>query len=239
LNSAAPISPTETLPDRRGHKGPERKCAGTGEIMPKTGMIRFVKAPDGSLVPDIAGKLPGRGVWTAANRSALEAAVKNGGFKRGLKSDVKIKPDLADQTSALLKGKILSLLPMALRAGQAYIGFDQVKSAAGKEPLAWRIEALDGSEGGRGKIRVLTKAISAEFGQKPTPVMGCFPAEELGKAFGRNDIVHAAIKAGPMKKVFDQAAKRLSGFVQLVPENWPDVKHERAQNYVGNRGDKG
>lgn len=233
------ISPSEPVQDLRGHKGPERRCVGTGEVAVKSEMIRFVKGPDNILVPDIAGKLPGRGAWCLARRDALEAAIKTGGFKRGLKTNVTIGEDLSELTAGLLRSKILSLLPMALKAGQAYMGFDQVKAAARSEPLSWRIEATNGSEGGRGKIRVLTRAISAELGHRPTPVIGCFSSAELGKAFGREDLVHAAIKKGPMTKSFDQAALRLSGFEPLIPENWPDKAHELGKNYVGNRGDKG
>ncbi len=239
MSEDAAISPPETFQDNRGHKGPDRRCVGTGEICPKTQMVRFVKGPDNQLVPDIAGKLPGRGAWTLARRDALEAAIKTGGFKRGLKTNVTIGDDLMDQTAQLLRQKVLGLIPMALKAGQAYLGFDQVKSAARLEPLAWRIEASNGSEGGRGKIRVLTRAISAELGQKPTPVIGCFSSTELGQAFGRDDLIHAAIKYGPMRASFDHAALRLSGFEPLFPENWPDSAHERGKNYVGKRGDKG
>lgn len=239
MSTETAITPPETIQDTRGHKGPDRRCVGTGETHPKTRMIRFVKGPDDHVVPDIAGKLPGRGVWTLARRDALEAAIKNGGFKRGLKTNVVADENLIDQTADLLRRKVLSLLPMALKAGQAYMGFDQVKSAAGSEPLAWRIEASDGSEGGRGKIRVLTRAISAELGHRPTPVIGCFKSRELGQAFGREDLVHAAVKYGPMRNSFDQAAMRLSGFEPLIPENWPDRAHETGKNYVGKRGDKG
>lgn len=233
------ISPDEDAIDRRGHKGADRRCVGTDETKPKSEMIRFVKGPDNQLVPDLAGKLPGRGVWIQAKSTALELAMKNGGFKRGLKSNVDVSPELLSQTTALLKSKLLSLMPMAMKAGQIHIGFDQVKAAAQTEILAWRVEALDGSEGGRGKIRVLTRAVSLELGQKPTPVIGCFTSNQLGQSIGRPDIVHAAIKKGPMKKSFDQAAARLSGFCQLVPENWPDRKHERTENYPVKLGDKG
>ncbi len=232
------ISLAET-PDRRGHKGAERRCVGTGETCPKSEMVRFVKGPDNRLVPDIAGKLPGRGVWVRANRSALEKAIQTGGFKRGLKTNLQVDPDLAVLTETLLRRKVLSLLPMALRAGQAYIGFDQVKSAAQKEYLAWRVEALDGAEGGRGKIRVLTRAVSKELGHRPTPVIGCFSSSELGKAFGREDLVHAAIKSGPMQKSFDQVARRLEGFCALVPESWPDRKHELPDKFAQKASDKG
>ena len=234
-----PVITLPEMPDRRGHKGAERRCVGTGEICSKSEMLRFVIGPDNRLVPDIVEKLPGRGVWVRANRSALEKAIQTGGFKRGLKSNVQVDADLITLTEKLLKRKVLSLLPMALRAGQAYMGFDQVKSASQKEYLAWRLEAQDGAEGGRGKIRVLTRAVSRELGHIPTPVIGCFTSSELGKAFGREDIVHAAIKSGPMRKSFDHAAKRLAGFCALVPECWPDREHEIADKYAQKASDKG
>ena len=64
---------------RGGHSkdredGPERKCIATGEVQPKFGLVRFVVGPDGQIVPDIMGKLPGRGIWVSAERAALEKA---------------------------------------------------------------------------------------------------------------------------------------------------------------------
>ena len=47
-------------------EGPERKCIATGEAQPANGLIRFVVGPDGQIAPDIAGKLPGRGIWVSA-----------------------------------------------------------------------------------------------------------------------------------------------------------------------------
>ena len=63
--------------------GPERKCIATGEIQPKEGLIRFVLGPDGQVVADVLGKLPGRGVYVTASRSALDTAVKKRLFARG------------------------------------------------------------------------------------------------------------------------------------------------------------
>lgn len=202
-------------------------------------MIRFVKAPDNSLVPDIAEKLPGRGVWVLSDRSSLEQAISNGGFKRGLKTNIKVDAEVVDLTIKLLRQRVLSLMTMALKGGRIYLGFDQVKSAAQTEILGWRVEASDGAAGGRGKIRVLTKAVSQEMGRIPTPVIGCFTGVELGQALGREAIVHAAIKAGPMAKPFKHAVKRLSGFCDLVPESWEDKIHEGSEFSAQSNGDKG
>ena len=42
----------------------------TGAVMPKDALLRFVLAPDGQVVPDLAGKLPGRGIWVTPRRDA-------------------------------------------------------------------------------------------------------------------------------------------------------------------------
>lgn len=211
----------------------------SGQVHLKSQMIRFVEAPDGQVVPDIAEKLPGRGVWVKADRSSLETAIKSGGFKRGFKANISVDDTLVDQTEQLLKRRVLSLMTMALKAGHIHMGFDQVKSASQAEPLAWRIEASNGAAGGRGKIRVLTKAVSRELGFKETPVLGCFTSAELGAALNREDIVHAAIKKGRMAKNFDQAIGRLAGFCALIPDSWEDKPHESGNNSLHQTGDKG
>ena len=51
--------------------GPERKCIVTGDVQPKSGLIRFVIGPDGQVVPDILGKLPGRGIYVTAEKAVI------------------------------------------------------------------------------------------------------------------------------------------------------------------------
>ena len=189
-------------------------------------MVRFVRAPDGHVVADIAQKLPGRGVWVSAESAALNKVVANKAFARGFKSQVKVPDDLACQVEILLGRRVLGLLAMAHKAGKLHLGFDQVKSAAAREALAYRIEACDGSEDGRGKIRVLTKAVSRELGQKLTPVIGCFMAAELGQALGRDKVVHAALGFGGFSRSLKKDLDRLSGFRALVPLDWSDREHE-------------
>ena len=60
-------------PDRG--TGTERKCIATGEVQPKFGLIRFVVGPDQHIVPDVLGKLPGRGIWVSAKYETLAKAV--------------------------------------------------------------------------------------------------------------------------------------------------------------------
>src|SRR5580692_10481389 len=54
---------------------PERRCIVTGEVMPQARLIRFVAGPAGEIVPDVAGNLPGRGLWLTARHDIVERAV--------------------------------------------------------------------------------------------------------------------------------------------------------------------
>ncbi|MEM9899578.1 MAG: DUF448 domain-containing protein, partial [Pseudomonadota bacterium] len=49
----------------------ERTCIVTGKKAPGRQLLRFVLAPDGIIVPDLAAKLPGRGVWTLEKREVV------------------------------------------------------------------------------------------------------------------------------------------------------------------------
>lgn len=220
------ISPETNEVDKRGHKARERRCVASGDITSPDIMVRFVKSPDGDVTPDIFSKLPGRGVWVTANRKSLTQAIKKKAFNHGFKSQVNASDNLVDLVAKGLEHRMLGLISMAMKSGQLIVGFDQVRAAATSGPLAWRIEASDGSANSRSKIRVLTKAMSHELDRKDTPVIGCFTSKALGKALGRDHIVHAAIMPGSMARALSDAATRLAGFIALIPSDWPDQEHE-------------
>jgi len=148
--------------DKRGHKPRERRCVARNEVRDPQVMIRFVMGPENIVFPDVLGKLPGRGVWVSAARDDLKTAIEKGGFKRGFKGNVTVPDDLNVQVEAGLRRHTLSLIGMAKKSGKLFIGFDQVMVAARTDALGWRIEASDGAEGARGKIRALAQLLAAK-----------------------------------------------------------------------------
>ena len=77
------VIPEERHKGKRGHAVPlSRQALELIETLPKERLIRFVVGPDGSVVPDVEAKLPGRGLWVLADRSALDRAVRKGLFSR-------------------------------------------------------------------------------------------------------------------------------------------------------------
>jgi predicted RNA-binding protein YlxR (DUF448 family) len=130
----------------------ERRDIVSGEVMPEERLIRFVADPAGTVVPDLACKLPGRGVWVAADRVSVDTAARKGLFSRAAKAKLTAAPDLADQVDRLLAGRVLNALGLAKRAGQLISGFEKVAAALGAGKVAWLVEASDGAADGRRKI---------------------------------------------------------------------------------------
>ncbi|EAQ46329.1 MAG: hypothetical protein BM560_08770 [Roseobacter sp. MedPE-SWde] len=186
--------------------GPERKCIATGEIQPKQGLIRFVMGPEAQVVPDIFGKLPGRGVYVTASREALDLAVKKKLFARGFKAPVTLPEDLSDEVERQTLRRLVDLLSLARKSGQAVGGYEKVKDWLGKEHATVLIQASDGS--GRGKSKLSTPHRGS--------FIGCLTADELGMAFGRQTMIHAALASGGLSKRVVDEAQRLQGLREMV-----------------------
>ena len=193
-----------------GRRGRTRMCAVTRAVLPESALIRFVAAPDGSVVPDLKARLPGRGAWVGAERNLIAEAVKRNVFQRALGQPLKPAPDLADQVAARLKEAALGRLGLARKAGAVLAGFSQVEAAIGSDRLAAIIMASDAAEDGERKIG---QALRRRFGdESPLPVLRLFTSEELGLALGRPNVIHAAVLQGPAGGSFMEAAIRLQRY---------------------------
>ena len=175
-----------------GSRSRERRCIVSGEVMPDSHLIRFVAAPDGQVVPDVAAKLPGRGLWVTATRKAVTQAVEKKLFARAAKANVTAAADLAERTEKALVTRMLGDLGIARRSGALVLGFDNVLRALDSpRPATVLIEAIDGSKDGK---RKLYNAAHAR-GMKPQ-VLECLTSAELGLALGRENVIHAAVHPG-------------------------------------------
>ncbi|MVO16566.1 RNA-binding protein [Rhodobacteraceae bacterium CY05] len=189
--------------------GPDRKCLATGEVQPKHGLVRFVVGPDGQVVADIMGKLPGRGVYVTAEREALEVAVKKKLFSRGFKTQVTMPDGLVDEVERQILRRLVELLSLARKSGAAVGGYEKVKDWLSKEEAQVLIQAIDGS--GRGKSKLSTPHLGS--------YIGCLTADELGMAFGRETVIHAALSSGGLSKRVVEEAQRLQGMRKTVGGN--------------------
>lgn len=193
----------------------ERRDIVSGEVMEEARLIRFVVGPDGQAVPDLARKLPGRGMWVAADRASVTAAAKKGLFARSAKAKVTAPADLADQVEALLKTRLLSALGLARRGGDLTSGFEKVHAAIAAGKAAWLIEATDSAADGRRKLWAL-----ARKQPRPPGLIGLFNGAELSLALGGENVIHTAFLAGRAAGHWAEDVRRLAGFSPLLPEDW-------------------
>ena len=212
-----------TVPTTLAQVARERRDIVTGEVMAEERLIRFVAGPGGVVVPDLARKLPGRGLCVAADRASVETAVKRGAFSRAAKAKLAASADLADQVESLLRRRLLDGLGLAKRAGELISGFEKVASTLNAGKAAWLIEASDGAADGRRKILNV-----ARKSPKPPQLCGLFDAEELGLALGAENVIHTAFLAGRGADRWTVDVRRLTGFRPLLPESWREEKPSEA-----------
>jgi uncharacterized protein len=185
---------------KKEHDEAERRCIVSGESGPRASLIRFVVGPDDTVIPDVAEKLPGRGIWVSADRAAIDKAASKGLFSRGAKRKVKADPALADQTETLLAKRVIELLSLARKAGDALAGKEKVKALLAADDAVLLLQASDGSEREKRGLRPPEGENTA---------FSCLNAGELGLAFGRDRVIHAALIAGGLAEQVRYESARL------------------------------
>ena len=189
--------------------GPMRKCLVTGSVNAKTDLIRFVIGPEKNLIADIDQILPGRGYWVKADRQTIEKALQKNVFVKMIEEKIVIEKDLLLRIESQLKSKVLQQISLSRKAGQAIFGFDKIKASLLSKSIYLLIQAVDGSE--KEKRRILTKSI-------PNVINNCLTGSELGKAFGRERVVHCALfKSAFIEKIIFNA-NRLNNLKNPVPQ---------------------
>lgn len=187
---------------RRNGAPHARRCIATGAVAPVQGMLRFVVSPDGEIVPDLAGNLPGRGLWVTAARDALDTALRKRLFARAARRAVAADSALADRVEALLSARCIEMIGLARRGGGAVAGFDKVRAAVRAGRVGLLLFAADAAADGRGRVERLGTGL---------PVVDVLSRCELGKAFGRDEAVHVAVMSGPLAHRLRLDAARLAG----------------------------
>ncbi|MDR3529729.1 MAG: DUF448 domain-containing protein [Rhodopila sp.] len=201
--------------------GPLRRCIITRERLPKERMIRFVVGPDRQIVPDLAARLPGRGIWLSASGDVLESGGaqedrrqkdKQGdgthrllvrAFARAARGPVSVPSDLSVLLQAALVRRIGECLGLARRAGQAVAGYEKAREALKTGRYRVVLQASDGSEAERARFL-------SGFGPDLT-IIDPLPGEALGRVFGRDYVVHVAVAPGKLAESLVVEAGRLAG----------------------------
>jgi hypothetical protein len=180
----------------------------TRTVKPVDDLIRFVVGPEG-VVADLKRKLPGRGLWVTGDRATLKDAVTRNVFARGFKREVRVTPELVDQTERLLVRAALDALAIAGKSALVAAGFAKVEAAIAHDRIVGLLHASDASADGVAK---LAGALRHRDDAAAIAVIKAFTTAQLDLALGRSNVVHAALLAGPANDTFLARFSRLERF---------------------------
>ncbi|MBR4127260.1 MAG: RNA-binding protein [Alphaproteobacteria bacterium] len=189
----------------RKHEDTVRLCIVTQETLPVDKLVRFCVAPDGLLVPDLAHKLPGRGIWVSADKDVIETACRKNLFTKAARRKTVCPENMDELIKKLFVRRLQSLLGVAKKAGLVTAGFEKVAEALRKGQVFCLIEAVDAAEDGREKLRRLCAGIDIS-------VVRILTADQAAEALGTGVCVHAALKSGGISDLFVAEARRFAAY---------------------------
>jgi len=142
-------------------------------------------------------------LWLTARRDIVAAAIGKRLFGKAARASVTVPGDLAERIDGLLRDRCRDLVAMARRSGRAVAGFEKVRAALRNGEAAVLLAAADGGESGREKVRGVGREL---------PLVEVLSAAELGMAFGRDHVVHAALAPGRLARDVVALAERLAAY---------------------------
>jgi predicted RNA-binding protein YlxR (DUF448 family) len=206
---------------RRDRAATVRLCAATRAQHPVEDLVRFVLGPDGNIVPDLARRLPGRGVWVEARQSVLAEAVRRKVFARSLKQAVTVPGDLPAQVDRLMARRLAEAISLANKAGLLVAGFAKVEELIGQGRAAVLIQAADGAADGTARLaRKFEALVGTE--RAALAIVAELPGEQLDLAIGRSNVVHAAASGGGAAQRILEEARRLRRYRSGDPQREAD-----------------
>ncbi len=166
--------------DRRKRNGRRagsfRTCVGCRDKRSADDLLRVVLSPEGEVLADLYGKLPGRGVHLCPNIKCFELAVSRNAFSRAFKRRVD-PPDPVTLCMTFYKSgieRIKSLLATAARSGWLKAGRDAVRASMKKKSSSLVLLAEDSSK--NLQTQIVREAIRVQV-----PLRKILTKSELGR----------------------------------------------------------
>ncbi|QDH14415.1 DUF448 domain-containing protein [Formicincola oecophyllae] len=178
-----------------------RRCILTREVGPSEKMLRFVASPDGTLYPDLAGVLPGRGMWVKAEGKVLASPKLAGAFRKAARGMVKLPEEPARMVADGLARRIQEGIALGRKAGKAVCGFQKCR-----ERLVGRAVGLVLCAQGASKAeceRLLSGCGAIPVAMVDEKILAC--------AFGRQGAVYGVMAPGPLAQRVMTDCEKLAG----------------------------
>ena len=187
-----------------------RLCAATRVERSPDDLIRFVAGPDGIIVPDLAQRLPGRGVWVSADRVSVQRAVATHAFAKSLKRKVEAAADLSGLVESLLIRRVCDAMSLANKAGAIVTGFEKISYRLIDDSVYALAHGSDASADGRQKLD--RKFLAINGSDAASRIVAVLTVEQMSLAIGRPNVVHAALNRGGASDRFLAETGRLKRY---------------------------
>ncbi|MBM3595128.1 MAG: DUF448 domain-containing protein [Alphaproteobacteria bacterium] len=209
--------PNERLRPADSDGGPERKCILSGDKAPREALLRLAIAPDGTVLPDVHARAPGRGAWIGVSRADLERALADGKLKsaiarafRGVPLSIPANLPYLVETSLLRA--VTERLGLEMRAGNLLAGSDRIAEQARAGRVHWLGHASDAGEDGCRKLEQAWRVGSEAEGSGLQGERLALDRATLSVALGRNNVVHMALTQAAAAERVSSLIARLQRF---------------------------
>jgi len=177
---------------------PQRTCLGCRQVRDRSELVRFVRSPDGEILADLKGRLPGRGAYLCNRRSCVTSAVNRKQFDRAFRGPCQPIDDslLVEQVARERLARLVNLLGMARKSAHFVAGSNAVlECLTRKQPLALIILAGDISP-------QIGEKICWKAGQQGVLITKLFDKTELGRILGRAERSVVGLPVGKLAEAF-------------------------------------
>ncbi|MEN0065541.1 MAG: DUF448 domain-containing protein [Myxococcota bacterium] len=173
----------------RSERTAVRQCIGCRDRTDRDALVRLVASPDGQLVVDLKGRLPGRGAWLHARASCIAAVIaKPHGLNRTLRQRMDVS-QLEAIFVAAVRQALFHGLSLAAAGGGLVVGFDRLVAAIQEGRVVDVLTAEDASARTVQALRRVTdeaeieplripwtrETIGGQIGQGSCAVLGVVP----------------------------------------------------------------
>ena len=179
-----------------------RRCVVAQATRPRAALLRLVMSPEGVLTPDVAGRLPGRGIWVTPARAVIAEGIQRKAFQKAFRGAVKVPEGFPDLIESLLLQRLLDTIGLARRAGDAVAGAVKAEEWLASAKVGMVILASDAGADARRRWQSLPDSIERIM---------VLTGDEIGRAFGRDRAAQVVVKKSPLRQRLIDDAGRLAG----------------------------
>jgi predicted RNA-binding protein YlxR (DUF448 family) len=166
-------------PSRMPHV-PQRTCIGCGSRRAPHDLLRLACSPQGEVILDRSGRLPGRGAYVCCDVACLRRALKPAKLGSTFRQPVTVPTFETVYQAAirLLQERLSACFGLARKAGAVVSGYASLRRALVHAKVGCLVVAED----------IATSRAEEYYGwcaQQSIPYVILFPKEELGRMLGR------------------------------------------------------